>query len=119
MIIIPIFQNISARFSFDIELDLNIYHLKFAWNSREGAWYMTIQDQDENNILTGIKIVPNYLLLDQYRYIPELPPGDFVLFDLNQIPENNQPDFDTLGKRYQLLYVTEAEYNREVPFGFQ
>ena len=117
MIIIPIFQNVSARTSFDIELDLVIYHLRFAWNSREGSWYMTIQDQNENDILTGIKIVPNYLLLDQYRYLQGLPPGDFFLFDLNQIPENEQPDYNSLGKRYQLLYITEAEYKGEIKFG--
>lgn len=119
MIVIPSFQDVSARTSFDIELDLSIYHLKFAWNSRESSWYMTIQDQDEIDILTGIKMVPNYLLLDQYKYLPGLPPGDFFLFDLNQIPENEQPDFDNLGKRYQLLYIIEAEYNGEAPFGIQ
>lgn len=108
MIVLPIFQSISARFSYDIELAGEIFHLKFNWNAREESWYMNILDQDQNPILTGIKMVVNYLLLNQYQYISDLPQGNFLLYDLEKIP-GGVVTFDNLGKRYQLLFASNIE----------
>lgn len=108
MIVIPTFQDRSSRYEFDIELAGDIWHLLFSWNAREEVWYMDIQDQDQNNILLGIKIVPNYLLLDQYKSYA-LPAGEFICWDLKQTPETGTLDFDTFGKRYQLLFFSDEE----------
>lgn len=109
MIIIPIFQNISARFVFDIELANELFRLEFSWNAREKSWYMNIQDQNENNILTGIKMVIKYKLLEQYRAYADLPDGDFILWDLEQNPITGGVTFEKLGKRYQLLFFSQEE----------
>lgn len=109
MVIIPIFQNISARFIFDIELAGELFRLEFAWNAREESWYMNIQDQNENYILAGIKMVIKYKLLEQYRAYTNLPDGDFILWDLEQNSQNGGVTFENLGKRYQLLFFSQEE----------
>ena len=108
MVVLPVFQDRSARYEYDIELAGVVYHLKFAWNAREEAWYMDIQDQDEVDILVGIKLVINYRLLLQYRAL-DVPDGDFICWDLEQNPVAGGITFDNLGTRYQLLFFTTAE----------
>lgn len=109
MVVLPFFQDRSSRFAYDIELAGELFRLYFSWNARETAWYMDIQDQNENNILTGIKMVPNYRLLEQYRAYAALPDGDFVVWDLNQNPITGGITFDNMGKRYQLLFFSSEE----------
>jgi hypothetical protein len=109
MVVLPTFQDRSARFSYDIELAGELFRLFFSWNARETSWYMDIQDQNENNILTGIKMVPMYQLLRQYRAYATLPDGDFMLWDLRQDSDNSNVNFDNFGKRYQLLFVSREE----------
>ncbi len=117
MVIIPTFQNRSARYAMDIELNGTIFHLRFHWNARENNWYMDIQDQDEINILMGIKLVVNYFLLAQYRAYINLPEGDFIFWDLNQIPEDGGVTFDNFGDRYQLIFFTDDEIESGVLVG--
>lgn len=114
MIILPTFQSQSARFSYDIELNGEIFHLKFSWNSREESWYMDIQDQNEVNILTGIKLVINYFLLEQYKAYENLPKGDFKLWDIQLDPTTGGLTFDNFGRRYQLFFLTDDELDTGV-----
>lgn len=109
MVVLPTFQDRSARFAYDIELADELFRLFFSWNARETSWYMNIQDQNEANILTGIKMVPMYQLLRQYRAYAALPNGDFMLWDLSQDPVNSDVTFDNFGRRYQLLFVSREE----------
>jgi len=109
MVILPTFQNQSARFVYDIQLGDELFRLRFSWNARETSWYMNIQNQNEENIFTGIKLIPNYQLLRQYRSYAELPDGDFLLWDLEQNPITGEITFDNFGRRYQLLFFTREE----------
>lgn len=109
MIIIPVFQDRSARYSFDIELNGTVFHLVFNWNSREESWYMNIQNAEEVDILDGVKLVPSYSLLKQYKAYENLPKGEFILWDIEQNPAGSNVTFDNYGKRYQLLFFTDEE----------
>jgi len=109
MIIIPVFQNNSARYVIDIELANTLFKLKFNWNARESSWYMDIQDSEENDILIGLKLTINYRLLKQYRALENLPDGDFYLWDLKQNVNEGVLDFDNFGHRYPLLFFTNEE----------
>lgn len=109
MTVIPTFQNRSARYGFDIELGDKVFHLIFSWNDRDECWYMDIQDSEENNILNGIKLTPNYQLLKQYKAFSNLPDGEFILWDLKQEAASSDVNFDTFGTRYQLIFLTTAE----------
>jgi len=109
MVIIPTFQNRTARYSIEIELAGELFNLFFYWNSREESWYMNIRDSEEAVILAGVKLVPVYKLLQQYRAKEGLPEGDFILWDLNQDPTDDNVTFDNFGKRYQLIFLSDLE----------
>lgn len=111
MIVIPTFQNRTARYGIDIELNGIVFHLLFSWNSREESWYMDIQNSEEIDILRGIKLIPNYQLLKQYRAYADLPQGEFILWDLYNDSVNSEITYDNYGKRYQLLFFTNEEIN--------
>lgn len=119
MIVVPTFQNKSSRYSFDMELNQELFHLVFTFNARESSWYMNIQDQNENDIITGIKMVINYLLLEQYKAYVELPQGDFVVLDLEQNPATGGITFNNFGFRYQLVFFTNYELDTgDITVGF-
>jgi hypothetical protein len=114
MLEIPVHQDLSARYSMEIALDGTIYELDFSWNTREATWYMDILNSDGSEmILMGLKLVPNYRILAQYRHLIALPPGEILLVDQSQDNQNSVVTYDNFGSRYKLLYVTKAE----VPVG--
>ena len=97
-------------------LDGRDYVLRFLYNTREDRWYLTISDQDEDPIVSGIKVVAEIDLLkrvtDERR-----PPGILVARDLSApdpsatVPKilSEDPGLTDLGGRVTLLYFTEAE----------
>lgn len=106
MVVFPVFQNISSRYTYNLEINSIVYIFKFSWNAREENWYMTIIDSSENIIIAGIKLVVNYWLLKQYKWIYNLFEGNIILRDMNMTPEDKGLTFDNFGIRYQLLFFT-------------
>lgn len=111
MYIVPTFQNTSADYVIEAELNNQVFRLQFTWNQRESVWYMHILDIDDNPVLLGVKLVPSYLMLQQYRAYADLPQGDFLLMDLEDSPETGLVTFDNFGKRYQLIFFSDEELN--------
>lgn len=109
MYIVPIFSNVSSKFIMTSELNEEVFRLSFYWNTREEYWYMSILDPDNVPLLMDIKLVPNYILLTQYKAYSSLPKGDFILYDLEQNPATGEATFDNLGKRYQLIFLSNEE----------
>jgi hypothetical protein len=109
MTIIPVFNNISSKFTIQIELDAITFILSFRWNVRGQAWYMNIFDKDNNLLKAGIKLVAKYSLLKQYRAVEGLPPGEFILADAEDDPLSGPMGFENFGTRYQLLYFNRSE----------
>jgi hypothetical protein len=108
MLIIPTFQQTSSKYNLDIELTGKLYNLGFSWNTREEAWYMCISLED-TILISGIKLVPNYLLLYQYESLPNLPEGDFFIVDNDQDLDSSDITYDNFGIRYQLVFLTTEE----------
>jgi len=107
--LLPVYVSDSPRYLYNIPLDGDIFVLYFHWNSRENFWYMDILKSDgTTNILTGIKLVPNYRLLKQYKAIDGLPKGDFVLYDSEENVQDEQLTFENFGVRYKMLYFEEG-----------
>lgn len=109
MFVVPTFQNRSSKYTIEVELNSEVFRLRFIWNSREQSWYMDILDQDDIEILTGIKLVINYELLLQYEAYDNLPKGEFILWDLEKNPKTGGVTFDNFGRRYQLIFFTDEE----------
>jgi hypothetical protein len=106
--VVPTFQSRSARYIIGVELAGEKFRLRFYWNTREEFWYMDILDQDDNNLITGIKMVINYSLLDQYVAVIGIPKGNFILWDLEK-DVSGEVTFDNFGRRYQLIFLSDSE----------
>lgn len=85
-------------------LDGSDYVLTFQWSAREGSWYLSVADESNDPIASGLKIVPNVPLGRRVRDV-RWPPGWIVALSENDEP----PLFDELGGRVVLYYYDEAE----------
>jgi hypothetical protein len=90
-------------------LDGRDYVLDFAYNEREERWYLSIADDEEKPIATGIKLIANWSLLYPYRYDERCPTGEITVADRQG--DGSPPTLLELGanKRCELLYWTRDE----------
>lgn len=108
MVQLPIYSATSSAFQYLIDLDGKTYSLTFRWNERLASWHMSLATSAGVTILSGVRIVPEYLLLATYQYLPGLPPGDFAVINLDA----NAPGgitFDNFGSRFVLVYYSPEE----------
>jgi hypothetical protein len=95
----------DAQFSESITLDGNEYFLRFIWNIRGGFYSMSINDSNNNPLISGIKLTMGCDLLSPYN-ITGRPPGILFLLDQNPITAVNEPgrnDFIS-GRNVLLVY---------------
>lgn len=99
-VIIPTRGDI-ANYDQSIELDGTVFNLKFRYNDRDSAWYLSIHDVDNVPIRSGLKLIPNLALLRQL--VSEgRPLGELVVVDTRAIPL--PPSLAELGSKVQLTY---------------
>jgi hypothetical protein len=84
-------------------LDGREYVLAFAWNGREGSWYLSISDESGEPIST-VKILPNTPLFRRVKDARK-PPGFLVALSGDDTP----PTLADLGTRVVLYYYDAAE----------
>ena len=90
-------------------LDAVTYTLRFRWNNREGAWYLSILDEaSETMLLADMKIVVPWPL-NAYRSGNPMP-GALIAFDSEGLDQD--PALTDLGIRVKLYYVTGADLGR-------
>lgn len=100
MITIPI-PNLNDSL-LEVELDDEVFFLHFSWNSAGGFWSMAIENAYNDEILTGIKLLPNRFLLQQFSE-DTLPLGDFIVVRDDELQSVGRDDF--LAKKAALIYV--------------
>ena len=93
----------QAFFDQRVELGERSYVLNFAWNARAGYWALDLSDADGVELVTGIALVTNRLLLRRYKADPRLPEGDLFMLDLTETIA--AAGFDQLGTDVELLYL--------------
>jgi hypothetical protein len=78
------------------------YVLTFDWSQRDGHWSLSVADQDEEPIASGLSLVTDWPLLrgviDARR-----PPGELLVVDT--LDERQDPGFADLGDRFLLVYA--------------
>ena len=89
-----------------VVLDEIRYKFRFYFNFRQSIWYMDILDDNDEDILIGRKLVPDWSITEQF-IIDELPPGELQAFDTSG--QGLPPGRNDFGKnqRVRMLY-TEA-----------
>jgi hypothetical protein len=106
VLVLPISQN-SAWFEFSCELEDVRFNFTFRWNDRDDCWYFDIGDAQESSLATGLKAVTRWPLLEALRSLPGLPKGELLVVDT--AGKDEEPTFDSLGRRHLMFYVTEGE----------
>jgi hypothetical protein len=106
MIQIPVQQNLAA-WTQRTQLDGVDYVLDFAWNGRDGAWYLNISAIDGTALVCGIKLVTNRPLFHRFHHIEGMPTGEIRCSDESgKIPWAGYTD---LNNGVDVLYVTAQE----------
>lgn len=94
-------------FQYETELDGTTYQLTFSWNARAGQWYLDVRDASGGDLVLGLPLVVDFPLLQTYRSVEGLPPGELLVVDLEG--RGGQPGLGEWNSRYQVLYYdTEA-----------
>lgn len=106
MQIIPTFQTTSSRFTQDILLGDISVTITLDWNTRAQAWYMSLNDGFD--ILTSIKLVPNWLLIRQYASSLPNFVGD-IYVGRTDTEAGDEITYENLNNGWTLFYVTPEE----------
>ena len=106
----------SAWSEQQITLGGETYNIVFKFNNRDSSWRFDLFDLDQNEIISGIKIMPNQNLYERYKNTyPELPSGALICFksktsDINPLGRSNLGVSET----YNLIWLSDdevTEYN--------
>ncbi len=108
MLQIPVFQDISSKWKANIVLENLLVDIEIHWNSRSEAFYMDLFDNENDFRLIGVKILPDWLLVRQFRaYMPNLE-GDFLVIKTDDTV-GDRITYDNLGNGYDLYFVDRDE----------
>jgi len=91
-------------------LDGVSFTLRFTYNQRENAYYLSLQDPvSGSDIISGVKLVCNYNLLQRYGGLAGMPAGEFVA--LSKTSDTSPAGLGDLGDngRVSLIYFTAAD----------
>lgn len=85
------------------------YNIRLTFNTVDKHWRLDIRDLDLNEIVSGLKVMPNQNLTWRYRYIESMPAGS--IYCMRQKNDFSDVGRDNLGvdKTYVLIYLTETE----------
>lgn len=111
---IPLFQDQSADFSQNINVENINVQIRIRYNTRTETWFCNLSS--DNYQLNGLKLVRNFPLLWRHKALfPEVL-GDFIILKISDKINNNDLNYDTLGVNYGLFYITQDELNTWVAF---
>lgn len=105
MKILPVFQTISADFTYKISLGEVLYSVRIMWNSRSKYWHLTLVD-DEGGRIDGVKVVEKWPLLTPHRAQIKLS-GDVVAIPLTATAA--PLGYDNMGTEWALGYMPPDE----------
>lgn len=105
-------QTGSGSYDQEVTLDGQKFILGFDYNGREYCWYLSVRDADGKLLLSSRKIVTNRPLLERFRYLDGLPPGELIACDPSGTIDC--ADYDQLGPGLgvELVYFDRAELGR-------
>jgi hypothetical protein len=106
MVNIPLFPDVASGFIQKIELGGIFYSIRIRWNTRSESWFLHVFDADDNPLITGKRLVPNYPLTDIHS---DRFKGELIVLDKQNDLTDADITYDNLGTRFLLIYLTEEE----------
>ena len=104
-VIIPIKDNSNHELT--IELENIIYRLYFLYNEKFDYWSMSIFNEDDDLLLSGIKIVPNYPMIYYLNNRVDIT-GDFYC-EISSKKTSSITRNSFVSGEANLLYLTDEE----------
>ena len=101
-----VIEQITPRFSQEVELDGRTYRFTFEWNDRDASWTFNLADVDGVEHLQGVRVSVGLPLIARFRN-PALPPG--ILEAIDTTDSNLDPLYGDLGSRVALVYTPVAD----------
>ena len=95
-----------ASFEQEVQLDNVPYRILIDYNVMFEYWTISFKDRNLNEIVSGIKLVLSYDLLEQYPG-RGLPPGQ--LFVIDTTGDIDKIDRDNVIEKLALVYIPEDE----------
>lgn len=91
-----------------VTLGGTLYNFKYQYNTRDQRWRLSITDSTGVDVMSGLKLMENQLLLERYN-TPNFSHGD--LYCLRSKQTDNPVGRDNLGYglEYELAYLTNEE----------
>lgn len=107
---LPLYDDPS--YSYSVALEGNSYFLKFEYNERAALYFLSLSDADNNLVVGGVALVPNYPILLDYA-LPLLS-GFIWMEEIPQILTQPYKEFpDKLSQYYTLCYSYDDAVSQE------
>lgn len=90
----------------EVELDGETFFLHLGWNSEAAQWSLEVENYNRETIVAGIVMVPNFPLLQQFRY-RDLPAGELMVVMMDDTATPARDAFSTGAA--SLIYLTADE----------
>lgn len=99
-------DSVDPHYVTTVQLEGTRYKFQMDWNEREGAWYMTLYQENGTRIVSGLRVVPDWPML---RKVADsaAPPGDVSFVDTSG--EGRGPGRNDIGERVVATYFTAEE----------
>jgi hypothetical protein len=108
ILVIPTVED-QPYYSFRIRLEGRDFTFSVTYSTRQDLYYLTISDADNAELVSGLKLVTNWPLLEYYQANPAAPQGE--LFAMSTTGDVTPARFGELavGKRVELTYFETAD----------
>lgn len=90
-----------------VELDGEVYQLRFRWNTRAECWFLDIADDAGAPLVYGRRLSVDAAIIHQVRHRVGMMPGELLPFDTT--PRQLDATIEDLGTRVVVLYLDAAE----------
>lgn len=105
LLVVPTSTELSS-YTQRVTLDGREYFMSFQWNQREAKWYLAIADENEDTIVSGIKVVADFPLTRKVADT-RIAPGELLAIDFSQTGQD--PGLTDFGERVLLVYVEASD----------
>jgi hypothetical protein len=108
IVVIPTVTD-QPYYSFRVRLEGRDFGFSVQYSTRQDLYYLSIADSSGTPLVTGLKLVTNWPLLEYYQADPRLPQGE--LFAMSTTTNTSPAHFGELGagKRVELTYFEQAD----------
>ncbi len=97
---VPLFSEEIYRYS--VVLAGQVRYLRFYFNERTKFWYMDIENEGHYKVMSGIKLIPNFPILQDYAL--ENWEGHFWLLPKSNMSKGIQSDRFAMAEHFDLYH---------------